>query len=116
VNGFIAGVSAPFEAAVKEIVFTRKPDPRLFDPAYLARFTGDYNLLGQTISVGVKGSALVANIPGQPQFDLIPGLSGDFAIKQAQVITLHFVTNEQGQVNGVELRQPGTVLTAKRKQ
>ena len=115
VNGFIAGVSAPFEAAVKEIVFTRKPDPRLFDPAYLARFTGDYNLLGQTISVGVKGSALVANIPGQPQFDLIPGLSGDFAIKQAQVITLHFVTNEQGQVNGVELRQPGTVLTAKRK-
>ena len=116
VNGFVGAVSAPFEAAVKEIVFLRKPDPRLSDPAYLARFTGDYNLLGQTISVGVKGNALVANIPGQPQFDLIPGLSGDFALKQIQVVTLHFLTNEQGQISGIELRQPGTVLTAKRKQ
>ncbi|MGH9839550.1 MAG: serine hydrolase [Blastocatellia bacterium] len=115
VNGFIANVSAPFEAAMKEIVFARKPDARLFDPAYLARFTGDYNLLGQTVSVSVKGSALVANLPGQPQFDLLPSLSGDFVIKQAQVITLHFVSDEQGKPNAVEIRQPGTVLTAKRK-
>ena len=116
VNGFVASVSAPFEPSVKEIVFAKKPDARLFDPAYLARFSGEYNLLGQTISVSVKGNVLVANVPGQPQFDLVPGLSGDFAIKQAQVITMHFLMNEQGQVSGLEVRQPGTVLTAKRKE
>jgi len=116
VNGFVATVSAPFEPSVKEIVFAKKPDARLFDPAYLARFSGEYNLLGQTISVSVKGSVLVANIPGQPQFDLVPGLSGDFAIRQAQVITMHFLINAQGQVSGLEVRQPGTVLTAKRKE
>lgn len=116
VNGFVASVSAPFEPSVKEIIFAKKPDARLFDPAYLARFTGEYNLLGQTISVSVKGNVLVANVPGQPQFDLVPGLSGDFAIKQAQVITMHFLVNAQGQVSGLEVRQPGTVLTAKRKE
>lgn len=31
-SGFIASVSAPFEPPVKEIVFTRKPDARSFDP------------------------------------------------------------------------------------
>jgi len=43
-------------------------------------------------------------------------LSGDFAIKQAQIVSFHFVVNQQGQINGLEVRQPGTVLTAKRKQ
>ena len=86
----------------------------MFDAAYLARFVGEYNLLGQIISVTVKGNSLVANIPGQPQWELLPGLSGDFTLKQAQVVSLHFV-EEQSKVTAVEVRQPGTVLTAKRK-
>jgi CubicO group peptidase (beta-lactamase class C family) len=114
-NGFVASVAAPFEPAVKEIVFVKKPDARLFDPAFLARFTGDYSLQGQTISIGIKGQALVANLPGQPQFDLLPSLSGDFALKQVQIVTFHFVSDEQGKVSAVEIRQPGTVLTAKRR-
>jgi CubicO group peptidase (beta-lactamase class C family) len=107
VNGFIASVSAPFEAAVKEIVFVKKPDARLFDPAFLARFTGDFSLQGQTISVSIKGNSLVANVPGQPQLDLMPSLSGDFVLKQVSVVTLHFVSDDQGKVSAMELRQPG---------
>jgi hypothetical protein len=115
VNGFVSSVSAPFEAAVKAIVFVKKPDARLFDPAFLARFTGDYSFQGQTISVAIKGSALVANLPGQPQLDLMPSIAGDFVLKQVQVVSIHFVSDEQGKVSAFELRQPGTVLTAKRK-
>lgn len=115
VNGFVARVAAPFEAAVKEIVFVKKPDARLSDPAFLARFTGDYTFQGQTISVSVKGNALVANMTGQPQLDLMPSLSGDFVLKQVQVVSIHFVSDEQGKVSSFELRQPGTVLTAKRR-
>ncbi|MEP7274183.1 MAG: serine hydrolase [Acidobacteriota bacterium] len=115
VNGFVAKVAVPFEAAVKEIVFAKTTDPRLFDPAYLARFAGDYNLVGQPISIRVKGNSLTANTAGQPQLDLIPTLSGDFSVKQVQVVSFHFVTNEQGTVSGFELRQPGTTLTAVRK-
>jgi len=114
-NGFIASVAVPFEPAVKEIVFAKKPDAQLSDPAYLARFTGAYDLLGQTISVSLKGTALVANIPGQPQLDLMPSLSGDFVLKQVQVVSFHFISDEAGKASAVEVRQPGTVLTAKRK-
>jgi hypothetical protein len=32
-----------------------------------------------------------------------------------QIVTIHFVSDEQGKVSALELRQPSTVLTAKRK-
>ncbi|MBL8169435.1 MAG: serine hydrolase [Acidobacteria bacterium] len=114
-SGFIAGVSAPFEASVSPIVFKKKPDARLSDPAYLARFTGEYSLMGQIWTVSLKGNALAVSVPGQPQMDLLPSLSGDFAIKQTQVVSLHFVSDDAGKISAIEIRQPNTVLTAKRK-
>ncbi len=116
VNGYVAKVSAQLEASVKEIVFAKKPDARLFDPTYLSRYTGAYDLMGQTINVSLKGNALVAVLGGQPPMDLVPALSGDFMLKQLQVISIHFVTDDKGNAASFELRQPGTVLTAKRKQ
>jgi CubicO group peptidase (beta-lactamase class C family) len=115
VNGFIASVSVPFEMEVKEIVFKKKPDSRLFHPSYLTRFTGAYDLLGQTIQVSLVGNSLTATVAGQPKADLVPDLNGGFHFKQQQASSLHFLTDEQGQVVGVELRPPGAVLTAKRK-
>jgi CubicO group peptidase (beta-lactamase class C family) len=116
VNGYVARVAAQFEASVKEIVFAKKPDARLFDAGYLSRYAGAYDLMGQTINVSLKGAALVAVIGGQPPMDLVPGLSGDFTLKQVQVVSIHFVMDDKGNVASFELRQPGTVLTAKRKQ
>lgn len=116
VNGYVAKVAAQFEPAVKEIEFAKKPDARLFDPSYLSRYTGAYDLMGQTINVSLKGAALVAVVGGQPPMDLVPGLSGDFTLKQVQVVSLHFVMDDKGMAASFELRQPGTVLTAKRKQ
>ncbi|HMB26845.1 MAG TPA: serine hydrolase, partial [Blastocatellia bacterium] len=86
-----------------------------FDPAYLSRYTGAYDLMGQTISVSLKGAALVAVIGAQPPVDLVPALGGDFTLKQVQVVSLHFVMDDKGTAASFELRQPGTVLTAKRK-
>lgn len=116
VNGYVARVAAQFEPSVKEIVFAKKPDARLFDPGYLARYTGAYDLMGQTINVSLKGAALVAVVGGQPPMDLVPGLSGDFTLKQVQIISIHFVIDDKGTAASFELRQPGTVLTARRKQ
>jgi CubicO group peptidase (beta-lactamase class C family) len=116
VNGNVATVSAQFEASVKEIVFAKKPDARLFDPAYLSRYAGAYDLMGQTINVSLKGAALVAVVGGQPPVDLLPTLSGDFTLKQVQVVSIHFIMDDKGNAASFELRQPGTVLTAKRKQ
>jgi CubicO group peptidase (beta-lactamase class C family) len=115
-RGYVSALSAPFEPAVKDIVFVKKPDARLFDAEYLKRFAGSYELPGQAIAIGLKGNALTAIVAGSPALDLVPVLGGDFAIKQAQIVTIHFVTDSAGNVTAFELRQPGVVLTAKRKQ
>jgi hypothetical protein len=116
-DGYIASVSTPFEATVKPIVFLRKPDSRLTDPAYLSKLAGEYVLMGRTITIGLKGNALVLNQPGAPPQDLLPALHGGFEIKQARVVSLHFVLDagSGGTAGAIEIRQPGTVLTAKRK-
>lgn len=115
-RGYVSALAAPFEPAVKDIVFTKKPDARLFDGEYLKRFTGAYDLSGQTVTVGIKGSGLTVSVPGASLLDLVPVLGGDFVIKQAQVVSIHFVADSAGNITGLELRQPGATLTAKRKQ
>ncbi len=114
-RGYVCSVSAPLEPAVKDIVFARLPDARLSDPAYLKRFAGQYELSGRVLTVELKGKALAVLVPGQPVHDLVPALGDEFILKQAKVISLHFVQDEKGTVNAFELRQPNGVFTAKRK-
>jgi len=106
----------PFEPAIKEIEFVKKADARLFDAQYLKRFAGTYMLPGAPLTISLKGNALSALIPGQPQYDLVPSLSGDFTLKQAQVVSLHFVADDKGNVTAAEVRQPGAVITAKKRE
>jgi CubicO group peptidase (beta-lactamase class C family) len=115
VNGHVAAVAAAFEGAVEDIVFARQPDAWMSDPAALARFAGEYELAGQVVTISVKGDALVATIPGQPAYDLVPGLGGMFALKQARVVSLRFVTDAAGAVSHVEMYQPGGTYTVKRR-
>ncbi len=114
-DGYVARIAVPFEAAVKEIVFTKKPDARLYEAGYLKRFAGTYALPGTPVTVSLKGNALSVMIPGQPSYDLVPSLSGDFTLKQAQVVSLHFVADDKGNITAAEIRQPGSVITATRK-
>lgn len=114
VKGNVASVAVPFEPGVKDIVFVKKPDARLSDPAYLARFAGTYVLAGQTITIAVKGNGLVATLPGSPEFHLVPGLGGEFTLKEASVVSFAFVTDAKGAVTEMSVRQPDGVYSAKR--
>jgi len=109
VKSNVAAVSAQFEPQVKDIVFTRKPDARLSDPAYLARFTGDYDLAGQTATLSLTGNTLTITLPGQPQLHLLPGLGDEFVLKELSVISAIFVEDAQGNVTGVNFNQPDGV-------
>lgn len=115
-RGNVAAVAAQFEPQVADIVFTRKPDARLFDPAWLARFVGDYELPGpQLVTIALSGTTLTVNIPGQPQLHLVPGLGGEFTLREFSVISLAFVEDAQGNVTGVNFNQPNGVFFATRK-
>ena len=65
--------------------------------------------------IGLKGSALTLTVPGQPEYTLEPGLAGVFHLKEYTVIQVRFLLDDQGQVTGLESRQPGGVFTAKKK-
>lgn len=114
-NGNIVNLSALMEPSVNEIVFKKKPAAQWFDAAYLARFVGDYTLINQPISISLRGNALVAQMPGAPPQELVPGVDGGFMAKQSRAQTWYFTTDAQGQVTGIEVRQRGAVLNAKRK-
>ncbi len=115
VKGNVAAIAAQFEPQVKDIVFARKPDARLSDPAYLARFTGDYELANQTATIGLTGNTLTVNLPGQPTYHLIPGLGGELILEEYSVISVTFVEDAEGNVTGVNLNQPEGVYTATKK-
>jgi len=114
VNGHVASVEAPFEPTTDEIVFMKKPDVRFFDPEYLQKFTGDYEIVSQKLAVSLKGDVLTLSAPGQPSVDLVPVLGGEFELKQIKVISLKFIEDEQGKVTGIEVYQPNGIYEAKR--
>lgn len=114
-NGNVVNLSALMEPSVNEIVFKKKPAAQWFEAAYLARFVGDYTLINQTISVSLRGNTLIAQAPGAPPQELVPGVDGGFTMKQSRAQIWYFTTDAQGKVTGIEVRQRGAVLNAKRK-
>jgi CubicO group peptidase (beta-lactamase class C family) len=114
VNGNIAGVEALMEPSVDPIVFAKRPAAELFDPEYLARFAGKYELPGRVITIELAGDVLKAILPGQPHFTLRPDLSGRFVLEEYAMISIGFVMEDDGKVTGASFYQPEGVYEAKR--
>jgi hypothetical protein len=114
-DGEVAAVAVALEPQVADIVFRKQPDPRLSDPAHLARFVGEYQLGAQTLSVGLQGHTLTVTIPGQPQYHLVPGLGGRFTLREYSIVGVSFVIGATGEATALTLYQPNGVFTAERK-
>ncbi|MFQ6037679.1 MAG: serine hydrolase [Candidatus Aminicenantales bacterium] len=114
VNGYVAALEAPFEPTLEPMRFTKKPDARLFDPAYLQKFVGEYMLVDQTVVVSLKGKTLTVALPGQPEYELVPGLGEEFTLKQVKIISIRFKVDAEGHVTAVEFIQPSGIFEAKR--
>ncbi len=113
-SGNVVGVAIPFEASVDDIYFLKRPDARMSDPAYLKTLLGSYVLASQTVTVGIKGNVLTLSIPGQPVYELVPEVGGEFSLKVAKVVRVRFVTDAKGQATSLEVSQPGGVFEYKR--
>ena len=115
VKGVLDAVEAPLEPSVKPIRFERLADAKLKDPDYLKAFIGEYELSGTVVKVELKGTMLTFQAAGQPSSELIPDPDGDFHLKIASVITVHFVVDSDGKATAAEVNQPNGVFTAKKK-
>jgi CubicO group peptidase (beta-lactamase class C family) len=113
-QGNVAAVSAPFEPAVPDAVFRKKPEARYFDPAYLGRLVGDYDLGALSIEISLSGDTLIAQPAGQASSPLEPMLGGEFVVARKRDAHLRFQEDAKGNVTGLYLLQDG-VFEGKKK-
>ncbi|MGD2108133.1 MAG: serine hydrolase [Phycisphaerae bacterium] len=114
-KGDVDAVAAPFEMMVDEIIFKRRPDSRMFDPEYLARFLGVYEIADQKVTMSLKGDTLVASVAGQGQMELVPDRDDEFNLKGVSGVSVKFVVGDDGSVTAF-FKQPNGVFEAKRQE
>lgn len=114
-EGEVSSVAAPMEPAVADIVFTRRPDAVLTDPGYLVKLAGTYELGPQKVVFTVMGSALVMEVEGRRQPDLLPYTNNRFRLKGSSGITIQFILDAKRNAVEARILQPKGVYTAKRK-
>lgn len=114
-NGEIDELIIPFEPGTSDVVFTKKPSNELESLSYLQQFAGLYQIYGVTVEILVKDQHLVANIPGQPVYELIPNAVNEFTVKSKIGQTVRFVLDAMNQVEEVLLIQPYGAFSAKPK-
>ena len=107
-DGNIASVVVPLEPAVAATVFTKKPDAKYSDPAFLKRFTGQYKLGPETFSVELHGNRLVLSAPRQASRELVPAIDGWFDLKGLSGYRAQFTADT------LSLSQPDGLYEAKR--
>lgn len=114
-KGDVDRIALPFEPAVDEIVFRKKSDDRMSDPAYLARFLGGYLLGSVEITVALQGNILTLSVPGQPLYELVPDRNDEFNLKGIAGFSVRFKTDDDGKIVAI-LNQPNGVFELKKKE
>ena len=75
-----------------EVSFIKKPDESLSDPKTLVKYAGNYELAGTIIEIVLKEEGvLIAKIPGQPAYTLVPYKLHEFTFRKFSDSTIKFV-------------------------
>jgi len=112
-KGDIAELLVPFELTLAPIVFEKKADSSMSDPAYLKQFLGEYTLSTQKVTFTLQGDALMGRVTGQPIFTLVPSGIDEFTLKEITGFSVRFVKGEGG-IMTAWFNQPNGVFKAKR--
>jgi len=115
-DGNISELSVPLELLASPIVFTKQPDPSMFDSESLDKFVGVYlGETGQRASVALAGSTLKLTVPGQSTYTMVPDVSGRFRLHGLQGFSVAFVVKGGVAVKLVS-HQPNGVFESKRQE
>jgi CubicO group peptidase (beta-lactamase class C family) len=111
-NGEIGELIVPFEPTADDIVFKRKHEEKLSTLTYLRQFTGAYEIYGYTVEIVIRDHGLVAIIPGQPNYELIPSSENEFVVKSMTGSTVRFMMDSNNKVVEVLLIHPYGAFSA----
>lgn len=111
-NGEISELVVPFEPTADDIIFKRQREEKLSNMNYLRQFIGAYEIYGYTVEIVVRNHALLAIIPGQPNYELLPTSENEFVIKEMTRSTVRFMMGPNNQVEEILLIHPYGAFTA----
>ena len=104
--GIISGVNLKLDPTLEPLFFSRTPIEVKIETTELQKFTGSYFLSGVELKVNLKKESLTLNVPGQPEYVLVPIAENEFTIKG--------LTNYKAVFSGknLTLQQPNGTFTA----
>ena len=119
-SGHVETLSVDLQPGVDPIGFDKLPPKELADPALLAEYAGDYEVMGLTVTLALRskddGTAeLTLTVPGQGLSVLVPVRKDEFEIADQEGYGLHFQRAEDGTIARVVFIQPQGNMPAERK-
>ncbi len=111
-SGQISSVSIKVEPTLEPMEFTRTPPRIKFDAKNLKLFSGNYELAGAILKVTEAADALLLDVPGQPQYTLVPSGENEFTVQGLSGYKARFAES----MTHVELQliQPNGTFVAKK--
>ena len=111
--GDIEGVSLKLEPMLDALEFERSPSEAKVDESLLETYTGNYTLAGTVIKISKKEKTLFLDVPGQPQYTLIPNASNEFSIKGLSGYKAKFEPNDENVMQLIMIQPNGTFTAVK---
>lgn len=114
-SGDVESFRIRLEMQVPPIKFSRLPDERLRDPAFLSKIVGEYEYYGRTVELLLKGEdTLVFAMPGAPAMELEPVRGTRFRPKSSSSMTISFDEEDDGEISGFMVSEFGAAIPGKR--
>jgi len=115
-GGDISGFHVAMEPTLDPLFFKKIPETVELAKEKLDTYTGEYELMGSVITVYLKGSnKLFANIPGQPEYELLAVADNRFRIKGLEGYSVEFTKGDDNSIREMKFIQPNGTFVAKRK-
>jgi hypothetical protein len=111
-NGDIGELIVPFEPTADDICFKRRALEKHATLEYLRQFTGAYEIHGYIVEVVIRDHALMAIIPGQPNYELLPTCENEFTVKEMAGTTVRFVMDANNKVDEILMIHPYGAFSA----
>ena len=115
-SGEIESLKVGLEPNIKPIEFIKTAKSKELGKAELEKYTGEYDLSGIEAKVSLKNDkTLVLNVPGQPEYELVPIDNNKFNIKSLSGFTIQFNLNDKSEVIEMLSIQPNGTFKAPKK-
>jgi hypothetical protein len=116
-KGNIASLAIQLEPAVKDILFTKKPERKLTEKSFLQQFVGLYEFESgnYTLTIALKNETLTAKFQQHPENVLVPVQGTEFNFQGLSGLSIEFNLDENGQFTEASYISPNAVFILKKR-